>query len=199
MSPRLALIGPAAAGKSTVGERVAQHFDCQFIDLDEVADSFYAEVGWSIERLADEAAKIGRYEAEIAWEPARIHAVRRAMDSYDGAILALGAGHTSYTSPSRQRDIASLLDRVPHVVYVEPFPDRTESLRELRRRSLHSKGTKWISGGHDFLAEWLSDPHMRTLADHGVYTDSASVQDLADEIASLAMGARSRHEKTRNT
>lgn len=96
-SPVLVLIGPAAAGKSTVGELAAGILGVPFVDLDDVGGPYYAEVGWSIARLVERIGRIGRVAAEREWEPARAHAVGRAVHDHPGAVLALGAGHTSFT------------------------------------------------------------------------------------------------------
>lgn len=45
------LIGPAAAGKSTLGELVAPRLRRPFVDIDEVAWPYCAEVGWSLARV----------------------------------------------------------------------------------------------------------------------------------------------------
>jgi hypothetical protein len=78
-------------------------------------------------------------------------------------VLALGAGHTSYTSSEHRTTVATALAGA-HVVYLEPFHDRDRSLDELRRRCEATKGTTWVSDGHDFLARWLDDPWTRGLA-----------------------------------
>lgn len=182
MPPALLLIGPAAAGKSTLGEPLARRLGLPFVDLDAVAEPYYEEVGWSLDRLVQEIDSVGRYRAEVAWEPARLHAVRRALRDHPDTVLALGAGHTTYTAQSRQRELSEALAPVPHVVFCEPFRDREESLRELRRRSVESKQTTWISDGHDFLAEWLDDPVPRALADLVLHTGTRPVAALVDEL-----------------
>ena len=182
--PDLVLIGPAAAGKTTIGERTAALLDVPFVDLDDVGEQYYSEVGWSIQRLADCSNQLGRVAAERLWEPARAHAVVRAVEDHPGAVLALGAGHTSYTDPLSFAQVSAALLAVPKVALLLPSPDRGSSLAELRRRSLASKETDWISAGHDFLAEWLDDAGMRSLATEVVYTDAHTVESLAVQLAS---------------
>ena len=98
----LVLIGPAAGGKSTLGPLVADRLGTPFVDLDEIGDRYYGEVGWSVDQLAERAAAVGRVAAEREWEPARAHAVRRVVEEHPGTVIGLGAGHTSYTdAPAR--------------------------------------------------------------------------------------------------
>ena len=189
-APLLVLIGPAAAGKTTVGSLAAGILRVPFADLDAVADTYYAEVGWSIERLAKRIDRIGRVAAEREWEPARAHAVQRAVVEHPGAVLALGAGHTSYTDPVSFAAVRGALTGVPHVILLRPSNDRDIALNVLRQRSLASKGTEWISGGHDFLAEWLDDTGTQSLATETVTTACLQANEVAAQIAAgvLACG-----------
>lgn len=180
--PLLVLIGPAAAGKTTIGQLVAELLHVPFVDLDDVGERYYAEVGWSIQRLAERSRQLGRVAAEREWEPARAHAVVRAVEDHPGAVLALGAGHTSYMDHRCFAQVADVLAGVPQVALILPSPDRASSLAELRRRSLASKGTDWISAGHDFLAEWLDDAGMRSLATDVVYTDGHTAEAVAAQL-----------------
>jgi hypothetical protein len=118
--------------KTALGELVAHHTRRAFVDIDAVAEPYCAEVGWSLDKLRDRIAIVGRVAAETEWEPARAHAVTRTVDDHPDAVVALGAGHTSYTS-----------------------------LAVLRERCLATKGHPWIVDGHDFLAAWLDDPGPR--------------------------------------
>ena len=53
------LVGPPASGKSTVGELLAEATGRPFVDADAASADFYAEVGWSVERLKERASEVG--------------------------------------------------------------------------------------------------------------------------------------------
>jgi shikimate kinase len=169
-SPLLVLVGPAGAGKSTVGALVAHRIGVPFVDVDEVAGPWYAEVGWGLERLTARAAEVGRLAAEREWEPARVHALERVVTAHPVTVVALGAGHTSVTRAHLADRVRAALAPVPHVVLVLPSPDRAVSLAELRRRCVASKGRDWVVEGHDLLAEWLDDPTTRAVATAVLHT-----------------------------
>lgn len=181
--PALVLVGPAGAGKTTLGLAVAALRGLAFVDLDEVGEAYYAEVGWSVARLVETARRVGRVEAERRWEPARAHAVSRVLRDHPGQVVALGAGHTSYTEPAHRRTVAAAL-RDTSVAYLEPFADRDRSLAELRRRCLADKGTTWEREGHDFLAAWLDDPWTRGLATMLVRTGEGDREQQVSELVS---------------
>ena len=60
----MVLIGPAGAGKTTVGQEIASVTARPFVDLDAVAGRYYAEVGWGLARLRTRIAAVGRRAAE---------------------------------------------------------------------------------------------------------------------------------------
>lgn len=188
-STQIVLVGPAATGKTTLGALVAAQLGLAFVDIDEIGDDYYAEVGWSIDRLVDRIAVVGRVAAEREWEPARAHAVVRTLEDHHGSVIALGAGHTSYTDAAHLRTVRAALAPVRDVVLVLPSLDRDEALPELRRRSVASKGTDWVSDGHDFLAEWLDDPGTRSLARTTHVTGDASPEESA-RLLVAALGTR---------
>lgn len=183
------LIGPAAAGKSTVGALLAERLGVPFVDLDAVAGAFYPEVGWSVERLVARVGDVGRVAAEREWEPARAHAVERVVATAPGAVIALGAGHTSYTRPELRERIRRALATASDVVLLLPSPDRDASLATLRERSVRTKGRTWVADGHDLLAEWVDDTAVRALADLVVHTDGRTPGETADAVLA-AVGAR---------
>jgi shikimate kinase len=73
------LVGPLAAGKSTLGALVAERLGQPFVDIDDIAWSYCAEVGWSLDRLLERDQAVGWTAAEREWEPARAHAAQRAV------------------------------------------------------------------------------------------------------------------------
>lgn len=187
-APALVLIGPPAAGKSTLGELVATHLGVPFVDVDEVGDRYYAETGWSVARLVERIGAVGRVAAEREWEPARAHAVRRVVADHPGAVVALGAGHTAYTHADHLGTVRTALADVAHVVLVLPSADRDDALAELRRRSVAAKGTDWVRDGHDLLAGWVDDAGTRSLATSMFVTGDEPPGASAGRLAALVRG-----------
>ncbi|MFF1398802.1 hypothetical protein ACFVZD_33950 [Streptomyces sp. NPDC058287] len=153
-----------------------------FVDLDAAADEYYAQVGWSILRLRERIAAVGRLAAETKWEGARAHAVARGVTDHPDTVIALGAGHTNYTHPVHLAEVLTVLSRCRDVVRVLPSPDREISLTLLRRRCTAAKGQSWIIDGHDFLGQWLEDPGARQMATRTIYTENETPAQTAARL-----------------
>lgn len=189
-APWLVLIGPAAAGKTTLGAAIAALTGRAFVDIDAVAGPYYEQAGWSIPRLRERIRQAGRVTAERDWEPARAHAVERVVTDHPGAVIALGAGHTHYTDHRLAERVRAALRRCGDVFLVVPDPDSDRSLEILRDRSARTKGTDWIVDGHDFLAEWLHDPFTRSLATRIVHTAGEGPEQTAERAVRLVGAGR---------
>lgn len=186
----LVLIGPAATGKSTLGKLVAAGIGVPFVDIDEVAEPYYEEAGRTLEKLSQRSSAVGRVAAEREWEVARAHAVRRVLEDNPNAVIALGAGHTSYQDELHFRQVKNALNGVPCVLLVLPSLERAEALRTLRARSLESKATDWIRSGHDFLAEWIDDEGTHELATETLITNDEAPETSAERVVALLSRAR---------
>jgi hypothetical protein len=179
------LIGPAHAGKSTLGELAAARTGRPFTDLDAIGGWYYAEAGWSLQRLAERGAAVGLYASEREWEPARAYAVEQVIAGHPGGIIALGAGHTHYSQPELTERVRAALRPVRHVVLVLPSPDPGRSVQALRERSLADDGTSWIDGEHDLLREWVTSPVSADLATVTLYTDGEQPVDSARRLLAM--------------
>ncbi|WP_367125456.1 shikimate kinase [Streptomyces phytohabitans] len=181
-SPWIVLVGPAGAGKTSLGREIAAVTRRPFIDLDAVGDAYYAQVGWNMDRLRERIAEIGRLAAEHEWEPARAHAVASVVADHPDAVIALGAGHTSYTDQQHLATVRTALNRCRDVVRILPSAHREVSLTALRRRCTTDKGRSWIIDGHDFLAHWLDDPGAQLVATRTIYTGDETPDRTAQRL-----------------
>jgi len=179
----IVLIGPPAAGKSAVGSLLGPLLGCDFVDADEVAGPFYAEVGWSVERLLGLSGESGYEAAHAAWEVALAHAVERLVDHHADAVIALGAGHTHVTSQLLFERVGAALRSVDGVVLLRPSPDLQTTIRVLRERCLTSKGRDWRVDGIDWLERWTTDGRDELLATTTIYNARDSAGETARRLA----------------
>jgi hypothetical protein len=192
----IVLSGLPGAGKSTVGRLLAPRLGRDFVDADEVAGPFYAEVGWSIERLQNLSAAVGYEAAHLAWEEALVHGLERIVEMYADAVIALGGGHTHVTSPVRFDRVRLALGRVEGVILLRPSPDPDVAVGMLRQRCLLSKGHDWRGQGVDWLERWSNDGRDELLATATIYNGHESATETALRLRSvLQRGPAPGHER----
>lgn len=178
----MVLIGPAAAGKSTIGPLLAASVGLPFVDLDEVADRYYSEVGMSLDDFRTKIDAVGYAAAHRWWQPAQVNALQRVLDDCPGSVVAVGAGHTHFEDRQFADAAASALRR--HVVVLLlPECDRARSAALLRERSVASKRHDWRVGDIDYLDVWVRSDQNRRLADHVMYLRGRSPLAVATHVA----------------
>ena len=178
---QVVLIGPVCAGKSTLLPLIAGRLGRPSVDLDDVAEPYYEEVGHGREELNLIGAERGDLGAYLWWQQGHPHAVRRVLEDYPDAVIALGAGHTTYSDAELFEEVRSLLTPCATAL-VLPSPDNRESLRVLRQRAIERNGGDWIMDGVDVLDQWVSGEQNRLLATVTVFTEARTPDEIADEI-----------------
>jgi XRE family transcriptional regulator, aerobic/anaerobic benzoate catabolism transcriptional regulator len=105
---RIALVGLRGAGKSTLGQRLAEHLGCPFIELDRLVEREY---GASIPDLVEIAglATFRRYERAC---------LERVIDAHETAVIAAAGGIVS------NPDTYALLLRRTHTVWIRAQPEQ---------------------------------------------------------------------------
>lgn len=159
--PRLVLVGPPGAGKTTVGQLVAARLGVGFRDTD--AD---------IEAVAGKpVAEIFYDDGEQRFRDLECAAVRSALETHDG-VLSLGGG--AVLDP----DTRQLLQRHEVVLLQVGLADAARRVGLSRDRpvlALNPRATL-----HHLLAERL--PFYLEVAGRTVDTDAKSPQQVADEV-----------------
>jgi XRE family aerobic/anaerobic benzoate catabolism transcriptional regulator len=104
---RIALIGLRGAGKSTLGQRLAEHLGCPFIELDRLVEREY---GASIPDLIEIAglSTFRRHERTC---------LERVIKGHETAVIAAAGGIVS------NADTYALLLRRTHTVWVKARPE----------------------------------------------------------------------------
>jgi shikimate kinase/3-dehydroquinate synthase len=164
MKKHVALTGFMAAGKSTIGKKLARKLGVKFYDIDElivdehgpVSDIFYAQG----------EQQFRRYEYA---------AIERVVESGEPGIIALGGGAVTYD------DSLKLLKKRTYRVFVKVPPEQI--LGRLRR----SKTVRPLIGATPSLAK-IKDLYNARMpryshSDYVVEADDMSTAQVVDHIA----------------
>lgn len=177
------LIGPPAAGKSTVGPLVAASLGVSFVDVDEVGAAYYRAFGQPLESFVDRIDSEGFSTAHRWWQPARVAAAAGLVLDHPGAVIAFGTGHSHFEDHSHFESIQLTVADCT-VVLLLPDIDQSRSLQTLRSRCLETKGHDWNRDDHDYLAEWATSEQNQLLADMVVYSGDLTPERYAKKIES---------------
>ena len=162
--PRVVLVGPMGAGKSTVGRLLAQHWDVGYRDTD---DDIEASAGKSVQDIFVE-------EGEAAFRAMEVQAVADALTDHDG-VLSLGGGAV-LNSLTRER-----LEGHPVVFLKVGFDDAV-------RRVGAGEGRPLLLGNVRSRVKSLLEertPIYEAVATYVVDTSGHPVEAVAHEIEEL--------------
>jgi hypothetical protein len=178
----IVLIGPVAAGKSTIGHLVARQLGTALVDLDAAAQRYYADVGAGPRELASRMQADGVIAGFRWWENALAYSVERATVEYSDCPIAFGAGHSHYENRAMFDRAAQALGAFENVVLLLPSPDPERSIQLLREASIRERGNAWRVGDYDFIDAWVNSPCNRALAKHIVHTEGCTPEETAEAV-----------------
>lgn len=180
------LIGPLAAGKTTVAKLLGVALGMPVVELDDLRWGYYAEIGYDPER-AEQLRREGGLSARGAyWKPFEAYGVERLLQDYPaGYVLPLGAGNTVYDDPAHFERVQAALAPYPRVVFLTPSPDAETSLRYLgeRFRALVPDCPPDVLAQVDAVnRRFVEHPANARLAKYTVYTAGKTPEQTRDDV-----------------
>ncbi|MBW4621937.1 MAG: hypothetical protein KME17_21555 [Cyanosarcina radialis HA8281-LM2] len=174
------LIGPIAAGKSTVGSLLAQRIGLPQWSLDDLRWDYYQEIGYDRELAQHKRETEGFWGLYQYWKPFEAYAVERVLVEHQQCVIDFGAGHSVYEDAVLFQRVQKTLDPYPNVVLLLPSPDLDESIAILNERN------KYVSDGKPNINEhFVRHPSNYQLAKLSVYTKDKNPSETCEEILSL--------------
>ncbi len=187
MARTVVIIGPMAAGKTTVSQLVAARLRSPHVALDDVCRGYYEEAGYDRAHVEELLASQGEAECMKYVRPFYVSAVQRVLEDHAGAVLDFGAGHVVHDDPSLFESVSAALAPHPNVILLLPSADLDESIAILQDRLLE-RVAEYAEWGEDYswaIAEnrhFILHPSNRRLAKVTVYTKDRSPEETCQEI-----------------
>lgn len=164
------LIGPWCAGKTTLGRKAAQDGSTSFVDLDDLAERYWDEIGYGLDRLLERNQEVDMLDSEMEWEPARAHAVLRSLEDHPTGVLALGAAYTNYLNFELFEKVKVALECTPRpIVLVTPSLDEQTCREITEQRAWNTRGPDWVIQRQD-LDSWSATELDNIVAEEVIIT-----------------------------
>ena len=179
------LIGPMSAGKSTIAKLLAERLNVPRIELDNVRQKFYKEIGYNEKYASDIIGQKGMAELIKYWKPFEAHAVERALEEFDHCVMDFGAGHSVYEDQDLFTRVENALQPHYNVLLILPSPDLDRSVEVVNQRfsELLIREVGKIDPELLQLNEYFTrHPSNGLLAKKTFYTDGNEPKDTCQEI-----------------
>lgn len=181
----IVLIGPMAAGKSTVGQLLAEALGLPQHSMDDLRWDYYAEIGYSSATEKQIREREGVLGALRYWKPFEAHAVERLLADHEQCVFDFGAGHTVYEDEALFERVRAALEPYPNVILLLPSPDLDASVRILQERFASMIGWDGIADGVSLHEHFVKHPSNHALAKHVVYTEGKTPEATCADILRL--------------
>lgn len=178
------LIGPIGAGKSTVGELLAQKLNLPQVSMDALRFEYYKEIGYDEELAKRIRETEGMWGVLRYWKPFEAHAVERILAGHRDCVMDFGAGHSVYEDDALFARVQRALAPYPNIFLLLPSPDLDESIAILNEREEFLLETKPNINEH-----FVRHRSNFELAKHTVYNKGKIPEETCDEIIGLVVKA----------
>ena len=182
----IVLVGPLAAGKTTVGRALAVQLGLPLCSLDDVRGPYLERAGYDGAAAARAFAAGRTVPDKLAYgRPFEVEVVERVMHDVPGAVIDFGASNSVHDDPALLARVAAAVSG-SDVVLLLPSPDPVGSdvvLTDRLRELLGAKGETPSDELLELNAYFVRHPANRHLATEVVWTQGRAPADIAAEIA----------------
>jgi len=172
------LIGPMSTGKSTLAKKLAKKLGVPRVELDEVRQRFYQEIGYNEKFASEIVGEEGMKGLIEYWKPYEAHAVERALQVYKDCVIDFGAGHSVYEDQALFQRVDQALKPYQFVFLILPSPDLDRSVEVVNERFsqlLIDEVGKVDPELLDLNEQFVRHPSNHLLSKKTFYTEGRSV------------------------
>jgi len=185
MKSIIILIGPMSVGKSTLAKKLAKKLGVPRIELDEVRQRFYSEIGYDEKFASEIVGKEGMMGLIKYWKPFEAHAVERALKEYKNCVMDFGAGHSVYDEAELFQRVEKALKPHKFVIHIMPSPDVDRSVEIVNQRFSDLLVSEVGKIDEELLAlneYFVRHPSNGLLAKKTFFTEGKSAKATVQEI-----------------
>ncbi|MCO4783777.1 MAG: shikimate kinase [Candidatus Cloacimonetes bacterium] len=181
-STPIILIGPMAAGKSTIGGELAKIIQIPQVPMDRVRWYYYYKHGFSLEK---ELSIESFTDVLTYWKPFEVNAVQNIVKEFPNSIIDFGAGHSYFTDKDQFNLVSEALSNIPNIFLLLPCKNKTKALEicndRLKKRKEKDLEENEITANRNFI----NHQSNYKLSKHIIYTEGKTPLESAKEIQSL--------------
>lgn len=185
MYATIVLIGPMAAGKSTIAALLAEKLNMPRFGVDEHRWTYYEKSGYDSAH-ADHLYKTAGGAALLQyWKPFEADAVVQMLKDQPDCVMDFGAGHSVYEDEGLFAKVAQALAPYPNVILLLPSPDLEKSAEICNARFLAQMAEEGQTVDQQTLemnAHFVKHPSNHKLARITVYSEDKTPEETADEL-----------------
>ncbi|WP_423223058.1 shikimate kinase [Candidatus Amarolinea aalborgensis] len=185
MNPTIILIGPIGAGKTTVGQLLAEKLGLHFCSIDTVRKAYYQKVGYDDILASQIAASSQGLQGVLRYsKPFEAQMVEQVLANHDG-VIDFGASNSVYDDKDLFARVENTLAPYPNVILLLPSPSADESLEILNNRltlTLTAAGREFTNELFELNKYFIEHPSNHRLAKRAIYTKYKTPKNICDEI-----------------
>ena len=182
MSKAIILIGPMAAGKTSVARELATLTGRRNVPMDRVRWYYYFKDGF---RLEQEYSLPNFADVMAYWKPFEVKAVARILDEFPDSIIDFGAGHSYFIDPEQFATVQKILEPLPDVYLLLPSPDKAKSLEICNHRLAERKKSALDANEIEANRNFIEHESNYRLAKRIFYTDGKTPREVAEAIRAV--------------
>ena len=185
MDITIILIGPLGAGKTSVGQLLAQKLRLPLCSLDQVRPIYYEKAGYD-QTIASQiaASDEGTWGLLRYGKPFEARMVELVLANHRG-VIDFGASNSVYEEGDLFDRVEKALAPYPNVILLLPSPDLNESVAILKGRlilMLTAAGKDYTNELFELNEYFVKHPSNQRLAKKVIHTKDKTPEDVCDEI-----------------
>ena len=173
------LIGPPAAGKSTISNLLAAYLNLPIYALDVEQLPFPSDSNYDanhVNRLyqTEGIRGVWRYQ-----QPFIANHFEQILQAGQASIIDLGAGHAVFENENDLSRVAGIVAPYPHIYHLQPTADKEESIRILKERP------RSTINGKDTNLYLIEHPAYREMATITLYTNDQTPEETCEQLIAI--------------